>query len=204
MPIKIQMFDLHYTATGTFSGDCQRDEIFYLQRKFYLRAKSSPIFCITSSWDSFTFFPAFKAYLGGGKIETYIHTFPFSLAFSVRYTPNLSGKNQGLHSWVELSFHSKNRVNYSKYDFNVLKNFDINFIFYFLATPQHVEFPGQASNPSLGHDLSHSCGNAGCLTHCARHRTWVPVLERHRWPHCATAETPDITLDAFFLQLFSL
>ena len=28
--------------------------------------------------------------------------------------------------------------------------------------------PQQGSDPSLSHDLSHSCGNARSLTHCAR------------------------------------
>lgn len=60
-------------STGVFSWDHEIYEIFYLLGTFYLRAKSSPIFCITSSWDSFTFLPAFKAYLGGKK-KTYIHT----------------------------------------------------------------------------------------------------------------------------------
>ena len=31
-----------------------------------------------------------------------------------------------------------------------------------------MEFLGQGSDPSRSHDLSHSCGNAISLTHCAR------------------------------------
>ena len=42
----------------------------------------------------------------------------------------------------------------------------------FLATPQHMEFPGQGSYPSHSYDPSHSCSNAGSPTHCAR-----PVIE---------------------------
>ena len=42
----------------------------------------------------------------------------------------------------------------------------------FVATPQHIEFLGQGLDPSHSqrhrHDLSHSCGNAGSPTHCAR------------------------------------
>ena len=40
--------------------------------------------------------------------------------------------------------------------------------FSFLATPQHMEFPGQESDPRRSHDLSLSCSNTGSLTHCAR------------------------------------
>ena len=29
-----------------------------------------------------------------------------------------------------------------------------------------MELPGQGSDPSLSHDLSRICGNAGSLTHC--------------------------------------
>ena len=35
---------------------------------------------------------------------------------------------------------------------------------FFLAAPQHMEFPGQESDPSHSCDLSHS-SNAGSLTH---------------------------------------
>ena len=42
------------------------------------------------------------------------------------------------------------------------------FIFSFLATPWHMEFPGQGSDLSCSCDLSHSCGNARSLTGCAR------------------------------------
>ena len=41
--------------------------------------------------------------------------------------------------------------------------------FSFLATPRHLELPGQGSDPSHNCDLSH--GNAKSLTHCARLRT---------------------------------
>lgn len=40
--------------------------------------------------------------------------------------------------------------------------------FSFLAAPQLMEFPGQGSASSLSCNLSHSCGNAGFLTHCIR------------------------------------
>ena len=38
----------------------------------------------------------------------------------------------------------------------------------FLASPRHMEFPGQGSDLSHKCDLSHSCGNARFLTHGAR------------------------------------
>ena len=37
----------------------------------------------------------------------------------------------------------------------------------FLATPRHMELPGQGSELSRNCDPSHSCGNARSLTHCA-------------------------------------
>ena len=52
--------------------------------------------------------------------------------------------------------------------------FPIHFLFVclfsFLAAPRHMEFMGQGSDPSHSHDLSHSCSNAGSLTHCGRPR----------------------------------
>ena len=41
------------------------------------------------------------------------------------------------------------------------------YLFSFLATPWPMEFPGQRSDPSSSHNLSHSCGNTGSLNHCA-------------------------------------
>ena len=40
--------------------------------------------------------------------------------------------------------------------------------FTFLATPLHMEFPGQGSDPSCSFDLSYGCGNPGSLTHRTR------------------------------------
>ena len=37
-----------------------------------------------------------------------------------------------------------------------------------LATPWHMQFPGQGSDLSHSHKLSCRCGNARSLTHCAR------------------------------------
>ena len=42
--------------------------------------------------------------------------------------------------------------------------------FLFLVIWQHMEFPGQGSDPSRSCDLSYTCSNAGSLTHCARPR----------------------------------
>ena len=44
---------------------------------------------------------------------------------------------------------------------------DGSFFFVFVC-PTAYEFLGQGSDPSCSHDLSHSHGNAGSLTHCAR------------------------------------
>ena len=38
---------------------------------------------------------------------------------------------------------------------------------FLLATPWHMELPGQGSDPSHSFDLNHSCDNARSLTHCA-------------------------------------
>ena len=55
----------------------------------------------------------------------------------------------------------------------------ISFYFYFLATPWHMEFCGQGSDPSRSHKLSHSCGNAGSLTRCrAGDQTCIPGFPR--------------------------
>lgn len=41
------------------------------------------------------------------------------------------------------------------------------FLFSLLAAPWHMEFQGQGSDPSQGHDLSQNCSNIESLTHCA-------------------------------------
>ena len=58
------------------------------------------------------------------------------------------------------------------------------------------------SDRSRSCDLSHNCGNAGFLTHCASRgiQTCVPVLPRcHRY-HCATAEAPLRLLFQYFFK----
>ena len=64
------------------------------------------------------------------------------------------------------------------------------FPFSFLATLRYVEFMGQGSDPSRGHDLSHSYSNAGSLTHWAQagDQTFVPAFSIPSL--CTTAETP--------------
>ena len=42
------------------------------------------------------------------------------------------------------------------------------FLFFLLAAPWHMEFLGQASDPSCSCDLSRNCSNTRSLTHCAR------------------------------------
>ena len=69
----------------------------------------------------------------------------------------------------------------------VLSHFIILF-YLFLAAPWHMELPGQGSDPSSSHNLSHSCGNAGSLTHCAR--GWNPVLPHHHQSHGARVGAP--------------
>ena len=42
------------------------------------------------------------------------------------------------------------------------------YLWVFLATPLHMEFSGQGSDPSLSCDLCCNCGNTGSLTHWVR------------------------------------
>ena len=67
------------------------------------------------------------------------------------------------------------------------------FFFFFLAALQFMEFPGWVSDLSGSCDLSHSCSNAGSLTHCARlgsKPVRVLALPRCCPSHCVTAGTP--------------
>ena len=52
--------------------------------------------------------------------------------------------------------------------------------FFFLATPEHMEFPGQGSDPSCSCDLHHSYGNARSFNPLcqSRDQTCVLVLQR--------------------------
>ena len=75
--------------------------------------------------------------------------------------------------------------------------FSFSFSFFFLAVLRHMEFPGQGSDPSHNCNLSHSCSNAGSLTHCARLRIKPSTPTMPPIP-CATAETP---LFLFFVSL---
>ena len=57
------------------------------------------------------------------------------------------------------------------------------FVFSFLATSQHMEFPGQGSYPSHSCYLHCRCGNVRSLTHCAN-----PAIEPVTWCCRDTAE----------------
>ena len=77
--------------------------------------------------------------------------------------------------------------------FNPPLFFDIPQSSFFLsATPWHMEFSGQGSDPSCSGDLLHSCSNARSLnTLCqAEDRTCVLVLQRCGQSRCTTAGTP--------------
>ena len=41
-------------------------------------------------------------------------------------------------------------------------------LLFFFDCPAAMDFQGQASDLNRTYDLSHNCGNAGSLTHCAR------------------------------------
>ena len=45
--------------------------------------------------------------------------------------------------------------------------FNLFIFLLFMASPQHLELPGQGSDPSRSWNLHHRGGNAGSLTHCA-------------------------------------
>ena len=57
----------------------------------------------------------------------------------------------------------------------------------FLATPSHLEFPGQGSDP--GHCSLWQCQILNPLC-WARDRTCIPVLQRCHQSHCMTVGTP--------------
>ena len=60
------------------------------------------------------------------------------------------------------------------------------FFFFFMASPQHMEFPGQSMNPSWSINLCRNCSNTGSLTYYIGLGGQTHVL--------ATAETPSIPL----------
>ena len=72
----------------------------------------------------------------------------------------------------------------------------------FLSALQHKELQGQGSDLSLSHDLSHSCGIAGSLTHCAGQglNLWPSAPKRPLF-YCAIAGTPDTFLFKFIIYL---
>ena len=78
-------------------------------------------------------------------------------------------------------------------------------LFPFSDTPQQMELPGQRSDLSCSHNLSHSCGNAGPLTHCwARDQTCILALPRRHQSHYATAGFKGFCFVLFcFLKNFS-
>ena len=66
----------------------------------------------------------------------------------------------------------------------------------FLAAPGHMELPGQGLDLNCSLDLSHSCGNAGSLTHCARLgiKTQIPQLPRSCQSCCTSVRAPLFTV----------
>ena len=62
----------------------------------------------------------------------------------------------------------------------------VYFSFLFLATPRHMEFPGQGSDPSC---CCHLCWilNPLCWT---GDRVYIPALQRRHQSRCATARAP--------------
>ena len=73
-----------------------------------------------------------------------------------------------------------------------IRQYRQNFFFFsFLATPWHMEFPGQGSDPSCSCDLR--CSNARCfnpLCWAAGGQTCILVLQRHCRSCSATEGTP--------------
>ena len=59
------------------------------------------------------------------------------------------------------------------------------YFFPFLATPRHMEFLGQGSNPNCSCDLCHGCGNA---------ESFNPALDQVSNLHPGTTEMPPILL----------
>ena len=65
-------------------------------------------------------------------------------------------------------------------------------LFFVFPTLQHMEFPGQGSDPSHSCDLHHSFSNAWSFNSLCRARdlTCVLVLQRCHWSLCAIEKTP--------------
>ena len=88
-----------------------------------------------------------------------------------------------------------------------LKNYLILFIcliylfFSFLAALEHMNFPGQLSDPSCNCNLQRSCSNAEFFNSLcwAGDQTCIPALRRHRWSHCTTVGT--LCIPFFVLQI---
>ena len=67
------------------------------------------------------------------------------------------------------------------------------FIFFFSRTHVIWKLPGQEPNPRCSYNLCHSCGNAGSLTHSARHGIKHPPPQRqHQIPNllCHSENSP--------------
>ena len=79
------------------------------------------------------------------------------------------------------------------------------FLFSFLAAPQHVEFPGQGSDPSRSCDLPcSSCSKAGSFhpPRQAGDQICILALQRRRGSHCATVGTPWFILQSAARMIF--
>ena len=70
--------------------------------------------------------------------------------------------------------------------------FTVLIYFLFLAAPRHMELPGQESDLSHGHNLSHGCGNTGSFTHGAGwgSNPWSQHSQDATGPHHARAGAP--------------
>lgn len=89
-------------------------------------------------------------------------------------------------------------------------------LFFLGLYPQHIEFPGQGSDPSRSCDPNHSCGTAGSLTHCAglgiKPVTWhsqdatdKQIFRKSKYSkYCATAgTTPNLIIWRFHVCKFT-
>ena len=77
---------------------------------------------------------------------------------------------------------------------NALNGIRLFFFFPLLATPQHMEFPGQGSDPSQSCNVCHSCSNTGSFNPLCQAGYWtcILVLLRYHRSCCATDGTPRV------------
>lgn len=107
-----------------------------------------------------------------------------------------------LHAWVlrrTCLFTKGVRIKFSYF------SDESEYLFFFLASLQHVELPDQGSDLSHSHNLPCSCGNTTESFNplcCAGHQTSVLALQGCHRSYCVTARTLRGAISNQFFQIF--